>query len=59
MCFKAVIALLIVWLFGMSGVDRVGGRAHIFLLVGPMLPLLAVLKARKAAIRCPESRNND
>ena len=36
-----------------------GDLAHIFLLVGLMLLLLAVLKAREAALRRPESRNDD
>ena len=51
--------LLIVWLLGMFGVYRVGDLAHVFLLVGLMLLLLAVLKARDVALRRPESRNND
>ena len=59
MLFKTAFALLIVWLLGMFGVDRVGDFTHIFLLVGLMLLLLAVLKAREAALRRPESQNND
>ena len=59
MLFKTAIALLIVWLLGMLGVYRVGDLTHVFLLVGLMLLLLAVLKARDAALRRPESRNND
>jgi len=59
MLFKTAIALLIVWLLGMLGVYRVGDLTHVFLLVGLMLLLLAVLKAREAALRRPESRNND
>ena len=59
MLFKTAITLLIVWLLGMFGVYRVGDLAHVFLLVGLMLLLLAVLKAREAALRRPESRNND
>ena len=59
MLFKTAIALLIVWLLGMFGVYGVGDLAHVFLLVGLMLLLLAVLKAQEAALRRPESRNND
>ena len=51
MLFKTAFALLIVWLLGMFGVYRVGNLAHVFLLVGLMLLLLAVLKAREAALR--------
>ena len=43
----------------MFGVYRVRELARVFLLVGLMLPSLAVLKAREAALRRPESRNND
>ena len=49
MLFKTAFALLIVWLLGMFGVYRVGDLAHVFLLVGLMLLLLAVLTAREAA----------
>ena len=59
MLFKTAFALLIVWLLGMFGVYRVGDLGHVSLLVGLMLLLLAVLKAREAALRRPESRNND
>ena len=57
MFFKTA-PLLIVWLLGMFGVYRVGNLAHVFLLVGLMLLLLAVLKGRKAALERSESRNN-
>ena len=58
MLLKTAFALLILWLVGMFGVYRVGDLTHVFLLVGLML-LLAVLKAREAALWRPESRNND
>ena len=58
-CSKTAFALLVVGLLGMFGVYRVGDFAHIFLLVGLMLLLLAVLKAREAALRRPAFRNND
>ena len=59
MLFKTAFALLIVWLLGMFGVYRGGDLAHVFLLVGLMLLLLAVLKAREAALRRQESRHNN
>ena len=63
MLFKAAFALLAIWLIGrvldLIGVDRVGDLAHVFLLVGGMLLLLAVLKGRDAAQRRPESRADD
>ena len=45
MLFKAAFVLLAIWLLGrlldMVGVYRVGDLAHVFLLVGGMLLLLA------------------
>jgi len=51
MLFKAAIVLLAIWLLGMAGVYRVGDLVHAFLLVGLMLLLRAMLKARDAALR--------
>ena len=63
MLFKAAFSLLAIWLIGrllaMIGVYRVGDIAHVFLLVGGMLLLLAVLKARGAALRPPSSPTED
>ncbi len=59
MLFKAALTLLVVWLLGMFGVYGAGDLVHIFLLVGLMLLLLAVLKARDAAIRPPVSRTDE
>jgi hypothetical protein len=60
MLFKAVFALLAIPLLGrlfdMVDVNRVGDLAHVFLLVGGMLLLLAVLKALDAALRTPSRR---
>ena len=56
MLFKAAIALLIIWLLGMFGVYRVGDLVHVFLLVGLMLLLLAVLtgaRCSRASARIP------
>ena len=51
MLFKAALVLLAIWLLGLVGVYRVGDLVHVFLLVGLMLLLLAMLKARDAALR--------
>ena len=53
MLFKAAIVLLAIWLLGMVGVYPAGDFVHVFLLVGPMLLLLAMLRARDAALRPP------
>ena len=57
MLFKAAVALLAVWLVGrllaMMGVYHGGELIHLFLLVGLMLLLLAMLKARDAVVRPP------
>ncbi len=53
MLVKAAIALFVVWLLGMFGLYGGGDLKHIFLVAGGMLFLLAVLKARDAAIRPP------
>ena len=53
MPFKAALVLLAIWLLGLVGVYRVGDLVHVFLLVGLMVLLLAMLKARDAALRPP------
>jgi hypothetical membrane protein len=54
MLFKAALVLLAGWLLGLVGVYPVGDLVHVFLLVGLMLLLLAMLKARDAALRPPQ-----
>ena len=51
MLLKAAVLLLIAWLLGVVGVYNVGTLVHVLLLVGLMLLLLGVLKARDAAAR--------
>ena len=51
--------LLLGRLLGMVGVYRVGDLVHVFLLVGLMLLLLAMLKARDAALRPPNPPTED
>jgi uncharacterized membrane protein len=48
---KAACLLLIAWLLGIVGVYDVGSLVHVLLLVGLMLFLLGMLKARDAAAR--------
>jgi hypothetical protein len=59
MLFKAALVLLAIWLLGLVGVYRVGDLVHVFLLVGLMLLLLAMLKARDAALRPPNAPTED
>ena len=49
MLFKTAFVLLGAWLLGVFGLNRIGDLVHVLLLVGLMLLLLAVLKARDAA----------
>lgn len=53
MLFKAGTALIVIWLLGLFALYRVGQFGHVFLLVGLLLLLLAMLRARDAAIRRP------
>ena len=59
MLIKAAIVLLFIWLLGMFGVYRVGDLVHVFLLVGLMVLLLGVLKARDGALPRPGSGTKD
>jgi hypothetical protein len=51
MLFKIAVALLALWLLGMTGLYQIGDLVHGFLLAGVMLLLLAFLFAREAAVR--------
>lgn len=53
MLFKAGTALIVIWLLGLLGPYRAGQLGHMFLLVGLLLLLLAMVKARDAAMRRP------
>ena len=59
MLFKAAVVLLAIWLLGMVGVYPVGDLVHVFLLIGLMLLLLAMLKARDTALRPPSPPTED
>ena len=49
MLLKAALLLLLAWLLGIVGAYDVGSLVQVSLLVGLMLLLLAMLKARDAA----------
>jgi hypothetical protein len=51
MLFKAAFVLVTLWLLGVAGVYPAGEYVHALLLVGLMVLLLAILKARDASIR--------
>ena len=51
MLFKIACLLLLVWLLGAVGIYDFGKPVHAFLLVGLMLLLLAVLRARDDSLR--------
>ena len=59
MLFKPALVLLALRLLGLVGVYRVGDLVHVFLLVGLMLLLLAMRKARDAALRPPNPPTED
>ena len=49
MLLKVALLLLLAWLLGVAGAYDAGTLVHVLLLVGLMLFLVAVLKARDAA----------
>lgn len=51
MLFTIALLLLVVWVLGVLGVYAAGDLVHVLLLIGLMLLLLAVLRARDAAGR--------
>ena len=51
MLLKIALVLIAVWLIGVLGLYNSGDAVHVLLLVGGMLLLLGVLKARDAAAR--------
>jgi hypothetical protein len=57
--FTLALAVLGVWLVSLSGVFPGGDLAHVLLLVGLMLLLLAFSKARDAAGRGPRPPSGD
>jgi hypothetical protein len=56
---KIALLLLGAWLLGVVGVYNAGTFVHVLLLVGLMLLLLAMLKARDAAARPPTRSPSD
>ena len=59
MLFKVALVILGAWLLGLVGVFDERGFTHVPLLVGLMLVLLAVLRARDAAMRRTGDRRAD
>lgn len=57
MLLTIAFVLLTAWLLGVLGLYSVGDFVHLLLLVGGMLLLLAVAKAREAAVANDRSRN--
>jgi uncharacterized protein DUF5670 len=51
MLFKTGCILLILWVVGATGLYDVGQLVHVLLLVGMMLLLLALVRARDAAAK--------
>ncbi len=54
MLVKIASVLLVVWALGLLGVYEIGKLFHMFLLVGLMLLLMAVARAREEAFRGPD-----
>lgn len=50
MLLKIAMVLLAAWLLGALGVYSIGDRVHVLLLVGGLLLLLGLLRARDAAL---------
>ena len=50
MLLKIAMVLLAAWLLGVLGVYSIGDRVHVLLLVGGLLLLLGLLRARDAAL---------
>jgi hypothetical protein len=49
--FTTALVLLAAWLLGVIGVFTIGKLVHVLLLVSLLLLLLAVMRAREAALR--------
>ncbi len=58
MLLKMALALLMAWLIGVLGVYNIGDAVHVLLLMGGMLLLLGVLKARDAAAAAARDAND-
>ena len=51
MLFKVAVVLLLAWVGGVAGLYDIGELVHVLLLVGLMMAMLGVLKARDGALR--------
>ena len=59
MLLKAALLLMFGWLLGVAGVYTIGTLVHVLLLIGLMLLLLGVLKARDATLDKERSSGRD
>ena len=59
MLFKLACVLLLLWLVRLFALDQVGELVHVPLLIGLMLLLLSLLRAREAAIQRARSNASD
>ena len=58
MLLKVAGVMLVAWLLGIMGLFNVGTVVHVLLLMGLMLLLLGVLKARDAAAAAHTNRGD-
>ena len=56
MIFKIALVLLMAWVLGVVGLYSIGEAVHVLLLVGLMLLLVGVLRARDDAARQSKNR---
>jgi hypothetical protein len=59
MLFKGGALLLVLWLIGLFGPYDLGKPAHLLLLASWMLLLIAVLKARDAAVERDRAQHRE
>jgi hypothetical protein len=59
MLFRIALVLLTVWLLGVIGVFNVGDLVHTLLLLALLLLLVAVLRARDAAMQREAGNRSD
>ena len=59
MLFKIAFVLLALWLLGVLGLYTAGDLVHVLLLVGLMLLLVALLRARDASAHRDIHRSTD
>ena len=58
MLFKIAIALLLVWVLGLTGAYSIGKSYHLLLLTALMLALLSFARARDAGLENARRKND-